>query len=134
MIDDYYVRLLWNFVCDDCNTYTSVFAFYNSPLMLATYRKEFFIKKETLSLLMRIIICFLNGPLVVILIQGFGLFWPLTILLTWLIFSAFSKRNVFLIFKTLEVLNEGLTLEHCFRPKALWVENIWIWHWFSSWI
>ena len=50
--------------------------------MLATCTEEFFIKDETLSLLIGMITCFLDGPLVVIWIWGFTLFCPLTILLT----------------------------------------------------
>ena len=56
------------------------------------------------SLLIGIITCFLNSPLVVIWILGFGLDDPLMILLTWSIFSAFRVGNVFLILKTSAVL------------------------------
>ena len=52
--------------------------------------------------------CFLDGPLVVILICGLGLFWPLTILFTWSILWALRDRNISLIFKTSDVLIEVL--------------------------
>ena len=39
-------------------------------------------KDEMFSPLMGMITCFLDGPLVVILIQGLGLFWLLTMLFT----------------------------------------------------
>jgi len=50
--------------------------------MLATLREEFFMNEETLLLLIGMMICFLDGLLVVILMRGFGLLWPLTILFT----------------------------------------------------
>ena len=50
--------------------------------MLATCAEEFFMKDEMLSLLIGMMTCFLNGPLVVILMRGFALFCPLTMLLT----------------------------------------------------
>ena len=81
---------------------------HNCLLTLATFNKEFFMKEDTLSTLMGMIICFLDGPFVIILMWGFGLFWPLTILFTWSIFWAFKERNISLIFKTLDVLTEGL--------------------------
>ena len=79
--------------------------------MLAMFKEEFFIKDEMLSLLIGMMICFLDGPLVVILIHGFGLLCPLTMLFTWSIFLAFKAGNVSLIFKTSEVLVE--VLEAC---------------------
>ena len=44
--------------------------------MLATLREEFFMKDDVLSLLIGMIMYFLDGPLVVILMRGFGLFCP----------------------------------------------------------
>jgi len=41
--------------------------------MLATLREEFFMKEDVLLLLIGMMMCFLDGPLVVILICGFGL-------------------------------------------------------------
>jgi len=76
--------------------------------MLATLREEFFMKEEMFLLLIGMMMCFLDGPLVVILIHGFGLFCPWTMLFTWLIFLAFKAGNVSLIFKTSEVLVEDL--------------------------
>jgi len=85
----------------------SVLALHNYLLTLATFKKEFFIKEDILSTLMEMIICFLNRPFVVILMWGFGLLWPLTMLFTWLIFWAFKEGNISLIFKTSDVLAEG---------------------------
>ena len=51
----------------------SVLAFRNSLLMLAMLRDEFLMNDDALLLLMGIIMFFLDGPLVVILIQGLGL-------------------------------------------------------------
>ena len=77
-------------------------------LMLATWSKESFMKDEMFSPLMGMIICFLDRLLVVILIWGLGLFWPLTMLLTWSIFSTLSDGNVSLIFSMSDVLTGGL--------------------------
>ena len=44
--------------------------------------------------------CFLDGPLVVICILGFGLVTPLTMLFIWLIFSALRAENALLILRT----------------------------------
>jgi len=72
--------------------------------MLDMWSKEFLINASTLSLLIGIMTCFLDGPLVVIWILGFGLDDPLMILLTWSIFSAFRVGKVFLILRTSAVL------------------------------
>ena len=82
----------------------SVFAFHSSLLMLATLREEFFMKDDVLSLLIGMIMYFLDGPLVVILMHGFGLFCPWTMLFTWLIFLVFKAGNISLIFKMSDVL------------------------------
>ena len=76
--------------------------------MLATFKKEFFMNEDMLSPLMGMMICFLDGPFVVILMQGFSLLWPLMMLFTWSIFLAFKEGNVSLIFKTSDMLTEGL--------------------------
>jgi len=76
--------------------------------MLATLRDEFLMKDDALSLLIGIIMFFLDGPLVVILMQGLNLLCPFTMSLTWLIFLALRARNVSLIFKTSDVLNVDL--------------------------
>ena len=76
--------------------------------MLATLREEFFMKEEILLLLIRMMMCFLDSPLVVILIWGFGLLCPWTILFTWSIFLAFKVGTVSLIFKMTDVLVEVL--------------------------
>ena len=86
----------------------SVFAFHSSLLMLATLREEFFMKDDVLSLLIGMIMYFLDSPLVVILMRGFGLFCPWTMLFTWLIFLAFKVENISLIFKMSDVLVEVL--------------------------
>ena len=52
--------------------------------------------------------CFLDGPLVVICILGFGLVTPLTMLFIWLIFSALRAGNALLILRTLLVLAGAL--------------------------
>jgi len=64
--------------------------------------------EEMLSLLIGMMICFLDGPLVVILIRGFGLLCPLTMLFTWSILLAFRDGNASLIFKTSDVLTKLL--------------------------
>ena len=88
--------------------------------MLATWREEFFMKDEMFSLLMGMITCFLDGPLVVIIIRGLGLFWPLTMLFTWSTFCALSDGNVSLIFSTSDVLTGGLeTCAYDFPGLAL---------------
>ena len=61
-------------------------------------------KEAVLSLLIGMIICFLDGPLVVILMWGFGLFCPWAMLFIWSIFVAFKVGNESLIFKTLDML------------------------------
>ena len=76
--------------------------------MLATLREEFFMKDDVLSLLISMIMCFLDSPLVVILMCGFSLFCPWTILFTWSIFLVFKAENVSLIFKMSDVLVEVL--------------------------
>ena len=60
------------------------------------------------SLLIRVMTCFLDGPLVVICILGFGLATSLTMLFIWLIFSALRARNALLILRTSLVLAEAL--------------------------
>ena len=76
--------------------------------MFATWRDEFVIKESMFSLLIRIITCFLDGPLVVICILGFGLATPLTMLFIWSIFSALRAGNALLILRTLLVLAGAL--------------------------
>ena len=64
--------------------------------------------EEMLSLLIGMMICFLDGPLVVILMRSFGLLCPLTMLFTWSTLLAFRDGNASLIFKTSDVLAELL--------------------------
>jgi len=63
------------------STRTSDFVFLRNLLMLETYNKEFFMKLEILSLSMGMMTCFIEGPFVVIWMQGLGLELPLTMLL-----------------------------------------------------
>ena len=74
--------------------------------MLATWRDKLLMKELTFSLLIGIITCFLDSPFVVILMHSLGLFELLMILLIWSIFWALRDGNVFLIFKTSNVLIE----------------------------
>ena len=76
--------------------------------MLATLRDEFLMKDNALSLLIGIIMFFLDGPLVVILMRGLSLLCPFMMSLTWLIFLVLRAGNVSLIFKTSDVLNVDL--------------------------
>ena len=71
--------------------------------MLVTWRDEFFMKEDILSVLIGMMMCFLEELLVVDWIWGFCWFFPLTILFTWSIFLAFRMGNVSLIFKTSDV-------------------------------
>ena len=76
--------------------------------MFATWRDEFFIKESMFSLLIGIMTCFLDGPLVVICILDFSLVTPLTMLFIWLIFSALRAGNALLILRTSLVLARAL--------------------------
>jgi len=60
-------------------------------------------KALMLSLLMEMITCFLEGPLVVIWIFGFDFIFPLMMLLTWSIFLALSAGNVSLILRMSDI-------------------------------
>ena len=62
------------------------------------------------SLLIGIMTCFLNGPLVVICILGFGLATFLTMLFIWSIFSALRAGNALLILRTSLVLAGALEI------------------------
>ena len=102
--------------------------------MLATFSDEFFMKDATFLLLMEMMTCFLDGPFIVILIQGFCLFWPLTMLFTWSIFWAFSEGNVSLIFKTSDVFVKCLIAWAYDFPDLLldsWV--LFPTEWFLGW-
>ena len=72
--------------------------------MLDTCTKKFFMKLEMLLLPMGMMTYFLEGPFVVIWMQGLGLGLSLTMLLIWLIFLALMERNASLILMTLDVL------------------------------
>ena len=85
-------------------TRTSDFAFLSVLLMLATCIKEFFMNFILLSLLIGIIICFLDGPFIVIWIHGFSFEVPLMILLIWSIFFVPIDGNISLILMTSDVL------------------------------
>ena len=75
--------------------------------MLDTWKDEFLMNNSTFSLLIGMITCFLDGPLVVIWILGFGLDNPLTMLLIWSIFSTLRVGTVFLSLRTSAVLTVG---------------------------
>ena len=64
------------------STTMSNLAFLRSLLILATWNAEFLMNELLLSLLMEMIICFLDGPFVVIWICGLGFGLPLMMLLT----------------------------------------------------
>ena len=83
-------------------------ALWNCQLMFATWKDEFFIKESMFSLLIGIMTCFLDGPLIVICILGFGLATPLTMLFIWSIFSVLRAGNALLILKTLLMLAGAL--------------------------
>ena len=83
-------------------------AFYNCLLILVTWRAKFFMKILLFLLLIRTIICFLEGLLVVIWIHGFGFRLPLMMLLIWSIFFVLRARNASLILRTSEVFVDGL--------------------------
>ena len=72
------------------------------------FEEAFFMNEEILSLLIGMMICFLDEPLVVILMRGFGLLCLLTMLFTWLTLLALRDGNASLIFKTSDMLVELL--------------------------
>ena len=63
------------------STRISDFVFLRDLLMLVMCNEEFFMKLEMLSLLIEMMTCFLEGPFVVIWMQGLGLRLSLTMLL-----------------------------------------------------
>ena len=86
------------------STTMSNLAFLRSLLILATWNAEFLMNELLLSLLMEMIICFLDGPFVVIWICGLGFGLPLMMLLTCSIWLAFKAGKDSLILSTSEVL------------------------------
>ena len=86
------------------STRTLDFTFLSALLMLATCIEEFFMNFILLSLLMRIIMCFLDRPFIVIWMYGFSFKMPLTILLIWSIFFVPIDGNVSLILMISNVL------------------------------
>ena len=64
------------------STTMSNLAFLKSLLILATWNAEFLMNELLLLLLMEMIICFLDGPFVVIWIWGLGFGLPVMMLLT----------------------------------------------------
>ena len=83
---------------------TSDFIFLRFLLKLMTWVAEFFINLTMLSLLIGMMICLCDGPLVVILIWCLGLRFPLTISLIWPIFFTPMDGNISLILITSDVL------------------------------
>ena len=90
------------------------FAFLSDLFMLATCKELFFINFKLFSLLIGIMTCFLDRPLVVIWIWGFILGLPLTILLIWSILFALRDGKISLILIISEVLAS------CFK---IWAYN-----------
>jgi len=95
---------------------TSDFVLLRDLFMLAMWMEEFFMNFMLFSLLMRIIMCFLDSPFVVIWIQGFAFVLPLIMLLICSILLAPIVGNASLILMTSDVL--------IFYFKA-WVYNFW---------
>jgi len=86
------------------STRTLDFVFLSNLFMWATCKKLFFMNFKLFLLLIGMMICFLDGPLVVIWIQGFTLGLPLTILLIWSILFTPRDRKASLILMISEVL------------------------------
>ena len=86
------------------STKTSDFEFLKDWLMLATWSKLFFMNLLMLSLLIGMIICFLDKPLVVIWMHSLEFVLLLMILWIWLIFWALRAGKVSLILITLDIL------------------------------
>jgi len=85
-------------------TKTSDFTFLNDLLILAIWRELFFINFVIFLLLIGMIICFLDSPLVIIWIHGLVLWLPLTMFWIWLIFFALRAGKASLILMTSDVL------------------------------
>jgi len=105
------------------STKTSNFTFLNDLLMLVTWRELFFVNFVIFLLLIGMITCFLDGPLVVIWICGLALGLPLTMFWIWLIFFVLRAGKVSLILMTSDVLVlclEAYTYEFwgCFMTLA----------------
>ena len=110
----------------------SVLAFCNSLLMLATFIDEFFMKVKAFSALMGMMMCFLEGPFVVILIHSLGLLCLLTMLCTWSTFLALREGNASLIFKTSDVFAAGLVAWAYDFPR-LPLDVLFSSKWFLDW-
>ena len=95
---------------------TSDFAFLRDLFMLVMWMKELFMNFILFSLLMEMIICFLDGPFIVIWIQGFTFVLPLTMLLICLVLLASIVGNTSLILMTSDMLI------FCFKA---WAYNFW---------
>ena len=72
-------------------------------MIFTTWVAKFLMKVLLFSILIVPIICFLDGPFIVIWIQGFRFGLPLTMLLIWLIFFALRVENNSLILSISEV-------------------------------
>ena len=90
------------------STITSVLAFPRSLLRLEMWADKFFRKAAELSLLMGTIICFLDGPFIVIWMHGLGLEFSFTMLLTLSIWLAFKAGKDSLIFSISDILGDCL--------------------------
>ena len=106
----------------DCikSTRTSNLAFLNNQLILATWSELFFMNLLMLLLLIEIMTCFLDGPLVVIWICSLGLEELETILWIWLTFWVFNVGKMSLILMTSVVLFASLDVctLNCFEACA----------------
>ena len=86
------------------STKTSNFTFLNDLLMLVTWRELFFMNFVIFLLLIEIIVCFLDSPLVIIWIYGLVLWLPLTMFWIWSIFFTLRARKASLILMTSDML------------------------------
>jgi len=102
------------------STRTSNLVFLNNQLILAIWSKLFFMNLLMLLLLIEIMTCFLDRPLVVIWIHSLGLGEPEMILWIQLTFWVFNIEKVFLILMTSKVLfaNLDVCALDCFEACA----------------
>jgi len=86
------------------STKTSDFTFFNNLFILAIWRELFFMNLVVFLLLIRMIICFLDSPLVIIWICSLALGLPLTMFWIWSIFFVLRTEKASLILMTSDVL------------------------------
>jgi len=90
------------------STKISDLAFFKILLMLETCWELSFMKLAVLFLFIGMITCFLDGPLVIIWMQGLGLSPPLITFCIWLIFFASRAGNTSFILITSSIWEVGL--------------------------